>query len=90
MTALRAVGLLLFGVSLTWLVAVIVGRLVARRGLAFWVWDRSGSVGRVLIGVGFGLAIVGIAQGASATASSLVALGALLGMAGIWLILPGP
>lgn len=88
--AFRTVGLLLFGVSLTWLVAVVVGRLVARRGLAFWVWNRSGSVGRVLIGLGFGVAIVGMAQGASAAGSSLIALGALLGMAGIWLILPGP
>jgi hypothetical protein len=67
-----------------------VSRLITQRGLAFWVWDRSGSVGRILIGIGFGLAVVGIAQGASATGSSLVALGALLGMAGIWLILPGP
>ena len=54
-------------------------------------WDRSGSIGRILIAVGFGLALVGMAQGASSTTgSSLVVFGALLGMAGIWLILPGP
>ena len=84
-------GLLLFGVGLTWLLTVVLGRAVARRGFAFWVWDRSGSIGRILIAVGFGLALVGMAQGASSTTgSSLVVFGALLGMAGIWLILPGP
>jgi hypothetical protein len=87
----RGVGLLLFGVGLTWLLTVVLGRYVTRRGFAFWVWDRSGSIGRVLIAVGFGLAIVGLGQGAaSTTGSSLVVFGALLGMAGIWLILPGP
>jgi hypothetical protein len=63
---------------------------VTRRGLAFWVWDRSGSIGRVLIAVGFGLALLGLSQGTATTASSLMLLGALIGMAGIWLILPGP
>jgi hypothetical protein len=88
---LRGLGLVLFGVGLTWLLTVVLGRAVARRGFAFWVWDRSGSIGRVLIGVGFGVAVIGLAQGASsATGSSLVVFGALLGMAGIWLILPGP
>jgi hypothetical protein len=88
---LRGAGLVLFGVGLTWLLTVVLGRAVARRGFAFWVWDRSGSIGRVLIAVGFGLAVVGLAQGAaSATGSSLLLFGALLGMAGIWLILPGP
>jgi len=88
---LRGVGLLLFGVGLTWLLTVVLGRAVSRRGFAFWVWDRSGSIGRILIAVGFGLALVGMAQGASSTTgSSLVVFGALLGMAGIWLILPGP
>jgi hypothetical protein len=87
----RGVGLLLFGVGLTWLLTVVVSRAVSKRGFAFWVWDRSGSIGRVLIAVGFGLALVGMAQGASSTSgSSLVVFGALLGMAGIWLILPGP
>jgi hypothetical protein len=86
----RAAGLVLFGVSLTWLLSVIVGRLVTRRGLAVWVWDRSGAIGRALIAVGFALAVWGLAQGTSTSASSLIALGALLGMAGIWLILPGP
>jgi hypothetical protein len=87
----RGVGLLLFGVGLTWLLTVVVGRAVSKRGFAFWVWDRSGSIGRILIAVGFGLALVGMAQGASSTTgSSLVVFGALLGMAGIWLILPGP
>jgi len=88
---LRGLGLVLFGVGLTWLLTVVLGRAVARRGFAFWVWDRSGSIGRVLIAVGFGIAVIGLVQGAaSATGSSLVVFGALLGMAGIWLILPGP
>ena len=87
----RGLGLVLFGVGLTWLLTVVLGRAVARRGFAFWVWDRSGAIGRVLIAVGFGLAVIGLTQGAaSATGSSLVVFGALLGMAGIWLILPGP
>ena len=87
----RAVGVVLFGVALTWLLTVVLGRIVSRRGFAFWVWDRSGAIGRVLIAVGFGLAVLGLAQGsASTTSSSLLLLGALLGMAGIWLILPGP
>ena len=88
---LRGFGLLLFGVGLTWLLTVVVGRMVSRRGFAFWVWDRSAVIGRVLIAAGFGLAAMGMAQGgASTTGSSLVVFGALLGMAGIWLILPGP
>ena len=87
----RGAGLLLFGVSLTWLLTVVIGRAVSRRGFAFWVWDRSGSIGRVLIGAGFVLAVVGMYQGpASTTGSSLLVFGSLLGMAGIWLILPGP
>lgn len=87
----RGVGLVAFGVGLTWLITVVVGRAVTRRGLAFWVWDRSSVIGRLLIAVGFGLAVIGLSQnGASATGSSLLLFGALLGMAGIWLILPGP
>ena len=87
----RGVGLVLFGVGLTWLLTVVLGRYVSRRGFAFWVWDRSGSIGRVLIAAGFGLAVLGLSQtGAGPTGSSLLFLGALLGMAGIWLILPGP
>ena len=46
---LRGLGLVLFGVGLTWLLTVVLGRAVSRRGFAFWVWDRSGSIGRVLI-----------------------------------------
>ena len=88
---LRGAGLVLFAVGLTWLLTVVLGRAVSRRGFAFWVWDRSGSIGRVLIAMGFGLAVIGLAQGtASASGSSLLLFGALLGMAGIWLILPGP
>jgi len=49
----RGVGLILFGVSLTWLLTVLLGRAVSRRGFALWVWDRSDSIGRVLIVVGF-------------------------------------
>jgi hypothetical protein len=88
---LRGVGLVLFGISCTWLLTVVVGRAITRRGLALWVWDRSGTIGRVLIGAGFGLAILGLAQaGGPSTASSLLVFGALMGMAGIWLVLPGP
>ena len=71
---LRGLGLVLFGVGLTWFLTVVLGRAVSRRGFAFWVWDRSGSIGRVLIAVGFGIAVIGLAQGAaSATGSSKAA-----------------
>ena len=87
---LRGLGLVAFGVGVTWLVTVLLGRIATRRGVAFWVWDRSGSIGRVLIALGFGLAVLGLTQGTATTGSSLMLLGALIGMAGIWLILPGP
>jgi hypothetical protein len=87
---LRGVGLLLFGVSLTWLLTVVLGRAITRRGFALWVWDRSGSIGRVLIAAGFGLAAIGLYQNGGTEGTSLIFLGALMGMAGIWLILPGP
>jgi hypothetical protein len=87
----RVVGLVLFGVGLTWLLTVVLNRVVSRKGFALWVWDRSGAIGRILIAVGFGLAVIGMSQGAaSTTGSSLLVFGAVLGMAGIWLILPGP
>ncbi len=87
--AMRGLSLMLFGVGVTWLASVVLGRLVTRRGLAFWVWDRSAAIGRVSIGLGFGLALLGLMLG-GATGTSLMAIGSLLGMAGIWLILPGP
>jgi hypothetical protein len=87
---LRGVGLVAFGVGVTWLLTVLLGRVATRRGVALWVWDRSGSIGRVMIAVGFGLALLGLSQGTATSASSLMLLGALIGMAGIWLILPGP
>ena len=87
----RGIGLVLFGIGLTWLLAVVLGRLVTRRGFAFWVWDRSSAIGRILIAVGFGMAVLGMYQGGGSTGgTSLIMLGSLLGMAGIWLILPGP
>src|SRR5262249_32800375 len=89
--ALHGLGLVLLVVGLTWLLSVVLGRVVTRRGMAVWVWDRSGAIGRVLIVLGFGLAALGLAQGGSGSGGAeLMVLGALLGMAGIWLILPGP
>jgi hypothetical protein len=88
---LRGLGLLLMGMGLTFLVSMVVGRLASRRGMALWVWHRSGSIGRVMIVVGFGLAVIGLGQGGSSGGgASLMVLGALIGMAGIWLIMPGP
>ncbi len=88
---LRGLGLILFGIGVTWLLSVVLGRLVTRKGMAVWVWNRSGAIGRVLIVVGFGLAVLGLSQGASSSGGSeLMVLGALMGMAGIWLVLPGP
>ena len=86
----RGLGLVLFGVGLTWLLTLVLGRLASRRGVAGWVWDRSGSIGRVLIAVGFGLALLGLGQGtSSSTGTSLLVLGSIVGMIGIWMILPG-
>ena len=87
----RGASLLVFGIGLTWLISVVLGRAITRRGFAFWVWDRSAAIGRILIALGLGLAVIGLSQsGTSASGSSLLLFGALLGMAGIWLILPGP
>ena len=33
---LRGLGLVLFGVGLTWLLTVVLGRAVSRRRFAFW------------------------------------------------------
>jgi hypothetical protein len=86
----RGVGLVLFGIGLTWLLTAVLGRVIARRGVTVWVWDRAGSIGRVLIAVGFGMALLGVAQGTSnPNGSSLIVLGSILGMVGIWMILPG-
>jgi hypothetical protein len=87
---MEVVGMLLVGAGLTWLITVVLGRVVSRQGLAFWVWDRSGAIGRILIVVGFGMAAWGIALGGGSAGSTLMVFGALLGMVGIWLIMPGP
>lgn len=84
---LRLLGLLLFGMSLTWLATVALGRLISRRGVAVWARNRTGLVGRVLLIVGFGLALFGLSQGSTATGSSLVLLGSLLVLAGLWLVM---
>lgn len=86
----RVIGMILFGVGMTWLVTVVLTRLVSRQGFAFWVWDRSGAIGRILIAAGFGLAAVGMFMGGGSTGSTLMVFGALMGMVGIWLIMPGP
>jgi hypothetical protein len=86
----EVVGMLMFGMGLTWLITVVLGRVVSRRGMALWVWDRSGAIGRILIAVGFGLAAWGMYLGGGSTGSTLMVFGALLGMVGIWLVLPGP
>jgi hypothetical protein len=86
----RGVGLVLFGIGLTWLLTAVLGRVITRRGVTVWVWDRAGSIGRVLIALGFGMALLGVAQGTSnPNGSSLIVLGSVLGMVGIWMILPG-
>ena len=86
----RGVGLVLFGIGLTWLLTAVLGRVISRKGVTVWVWDRAGSIGRVLIAVGFGMALLGVAQGTSnPNGSSLIVLGSILGMVGIWMILPG-
>ena len=86
----RGVGLVLFGIGLTWLLTAVLGRVISRKGVTVWVWDRAGSIGRVLIAVGFGMALLGVAQGTSnPNGSSLIVLGSILGMVGIWMIMPG-
>ena len=79
-----------FGIGMTWLIAVVLTRLVTRKGLALWVWDRSSAIGRILIALGFGIASFGLYLGGGTTGSTLMLFGALMGMVGIWLIMPGP
>ena len=64
-------------------------RLVTRRGLAVWIWHRSGSIGRVLIAVGLLFVVLGVAQGESSAGTSLILLGGVMLMVGTWMILPG-
>ena len=85
---LRGLATALFAIGLTWGLAVVLSRLVLRKGFVPWVWDRSGAIGRILVLVGFGIAVLGLTQGQAGT--SLILLGSIAGMAGIWLVLPGP
>jgi hypothetical protein len=86
-TFLRGVGLLCFGVAATWLLSSLLMRLVTRRGMALWIWHRSGSVGRVMVAAGVALALLGLAQGEGSTGTSLILLGGLLLMVGTWLVM---
>ena len=85
---LHGPGIVLLAVGVTWGIAVVAGQLVARRRVALWVWDRAGLVGRVLVVLGLGLAIVGLTQSGTALGASLVLVGALLLLAGLWLVVP--
>ena len=83
---LQGVGLILFGLGATWGLSLLVGRAVARRGLALWAWDRAGAIGRILTAVGFGLAAFGLTQSGTPQGSTLLLVGSLLGLVGLWLL----
>jgi hypothetical protein len=83
---LQGVGLIAFAVSATWGISLLAGRLVAKRGFGFWAWDRVGAISRVLVLVGFGMAAVGLTQLGTPLGSTLLLVGSLLGLVGIWLL----
>lgn len=83
---LRGVGLILFGIGATWFTTMALGRLVSRKGTAAWVWNRSGTIGRVLTAAGLALAMWGFSMGSNSTGTSLILLGSLILIAGLWML----
>jgi hypothetical protein len=89
-TVMTTLGVLVLGMAVTWLVTLVVSRLVSRRGFALWAWNRFDAIGRVLILVGFAIAAFGLWLGPGTGSSSLILLGALVLMAGIGILTFGP
>jgi hypothetical protein len=85
---LQGPGLILLAIGLTWSLAILLGSRVTRRRLASWIGKRWGELGPALIVLGAGLVLVGLMQGGSALGISLLLLGSLLGLVGLWLLLP--
>ena len=83
---LQGVGLIAFGLSATWGLSMLLGRAVAKRRLALWTWDGLGAISRILVAVGFGMAAVGLTQLGTPLGSTLLLVGSLLGLVGIWLL----
>jgi hypothetical protein len=62
-------------------------RLLTRKGGAFWVWNHSTAIGWALVVVGAGLVLAGLlVLPPGSGKSSLLALGSLLLIGGLWLI----
>jgi hypothetical protein len=89
-TLMTTLGMLLLGMAVTWLVTLVVSRLISKRGFALWAWNRFDAIGRVLIVVGFAIAAFGLWLGPGTASSSLILLGALILMGGIAIITFGP
>ena len=62
-------------------------RLLTRKGGALWVWNHSTAIGWALVVIGAVLILVGLLVLSPGTGmSSLLALGSLLMIGGLWLI----
>lgn len=84
---LRGLGLIFLSVTLTFVLSTSLSRLLSRHGSARWVWNNAIRLGTGLILGGVVLAFVGLFLGPGAAGSSLIILGTLCGMAGVWLVL---
>jgi hypothetical protein len=83
---LRFTALMTFGVGATFLGSTVLGRLLARRGAVSWVWNRSSTLGYVMLAAGLALGLLGFTQGSTSTGSSLILLGTVLSVIAIWLV----
>ena len=81
MDVLRVLGLLLFGMGLTWVITVLIGRFLAGGKAAAWAWSRLRGLGLALTLGGFGLALFGLNLGEAG--APLLLLGSLVAMVGI-------
>lgn len=80
----------MFGMTVTWGVSMLAGRVVARQQTTRWMASRAGAIGWALLAGGLALALYAFSQGMAGAGASLVLLGSLLAMAGLWLITTAP
>jgi hypothetical protein len=85
---LRVLGMVFLGVTMTFVLTNLLSRLISgKKGSARWMWDHAIMLGLGLILGGVALAVLGLLLGPGAAGSSLIILGTLCGMAGVWLVL---
>lgn len=73
--------------ALVGVLSTVGSRFMTRKKGAMWIWDHSTVIGWALIALGSAAVIYGLAhvdQGAGA--SSILALGSLFLIAGLWMI----